>query len=88
MAFTREHYEAVARILQTRYVIQIETQEQFPELRNTCRNRRREIDCIREELARMFAADNPSFDAERFNKACEPQSGESSRKSSQVGSRT
>lgn len=26
-------------------------------------------------LTRMFTADNPRFDAERFNKACEPRGG-------------
>lgn len=63
--FSKRHYEVIAG------VIRVE------------RDYRRERDilkggavlAVQKELARIFTADNPRFDADRFNKACEPGEG-------------
>jgi hypothetical protein len=53
--FERRHYIAVARVLG-------ELRERFDE-GGACRFG---VECAADELARMFAADNPRFDNERF----------------------
>lgn len=70
--FSKRHYEALARVLSERQQVQVTTEAAYPDLWNMIRNRRMELDCVRDALVSIFTADNPRFDAERFNKACEP----------------
>lgn len=75
MSFTKRDYEAIARIIAERHQVQKDTVAQWPDLHNTCRNRRMELDMVRDAIAEHFTRDNPRFDPERFAKACEPGSG-------------
>jgi hypothetical protein len=61
MSFTRKHYEECARIIKHAR----EDVEHDPRLI---------VECMQADFSRMFASDNPRFDAERFAKACEPGS--------------
>lgn len=58
-AFQRRHYEAIADVLAS-------ARSGFDE-GGACQFG---VECVADELARMFAADNPSFDNERFRNAC------------------
>lgn len=57
-AFSRRHYEAVAAVLG-------ELRDRFDE-GGACQFG---VECAGDELARMFAEDNPRFDNERFRQA-------------------
>lgn len=71
MSFTARHYNEVARIIRTeREGIQRRYKESnfvLPLAAATSVNN------IASDLRRMFAADNPRFDATRFDMACEPK---------------
>jgi hypothetical protein len=66
MSFTRKHYEECARIIR-------EAHAKYPDGAGDD-GAHVAIYGIRCYLSRMFASDNPRFDAERFAKACEPGS--------------
>lgn len=63
MAFTKRHYEEVARIILARRV------DLFPEDTTALMTLR----ILQGDLRRMFAADNPRFDGTRFDMACDPK---------------
>lgn len=74
MSFTRKHYVEVARII---HDLRVDANnalwsrghnDGFQAGARAATNR------MQSDLARMFAADNPRFDRERFNVACEPGS--------------
>lgn len=76
MAFTKRHYEEVARIIRTE---RERTEKEYgPAFRMGLAPA---VGCgaegatkrIQTELRRMFAADNPRFDGTRFDMACEPR---------------
>lgn len=77
MSFTRRHYEEVARIIREQAARSREVPT--PQILGTDPltsyrlGRESGINCMREKLARMFAADNPRFDPARFDMACEPK---------------
>lgn len=63
--FSKRHYEQVAAVIQYRR-----------HLYEDCISAPRARDAVKEiqgDLCKLFAQDNPRFDAERFNKACEPK---------------
>ena len=64
MSFTRKHYVEVARIIreESARCARPGAEESLCAVRN-----------IGESIARMFAADNPRFDANRFAIACAPK---------------
>lgn len=75
MSFTRKHYEEVARIIQT--------QRMRSDMMRTMDGNARDnahsatgiayaAKAIQVELRNLFAADNPRFDAARFDAACQP----------------
>jgi hypothetical protein len=74
MAFTKRHYEEVARIIRTQREraqwlrAEYQSEESAKAIDSAAR-------MISEDLRRMFAADNPRFDGTRFDMACEPKGG-------------
>jgi hypothetical protein len=76
MAFTKSHYEEVAGIIRAQRA-RVDS-EYGPALRMglapaiAC-GALGAIDGIQGGLRRMFASQNPKFDAARFDKACEPR---------------
>lgn len=62
MAFTRRHYQEVARIIQRERALYAD----IPVAHSA-------ISHIQDALKRMFAADNPRFDPTRFAMACDPR---------------
>lgn len=71
MSFTRKHYIEVARVIHDRSISGLANLDA-----KESEGYRHALLHVQGDLARMFAADNPRFDAERFNKACEPKGGE------------
>lgn len=69
MAFTKRHYEEVARIIRQAY----EDAREYPP--SESKAGAEAVDRIQTDLRRMFAADNPRFDGTRFDMACEPKGG-------------
>lgn len=74
MAFTKRHYEEVARIIRTRRDL-LNTHAAGQRGHDSLMDRCGELDAMQNELRRMFAADNPRFDGTRFDMACEPKEG-------------
>ena len=72
MSFTRRHYEEVARIIRTNrdrsIVIKDRLDAEYHRGIDTA------VGNMQMALRQMFAADNPRFDAVRFDMACEPRS--------------
>jgi hypothetical protein len=80
MAFTKRHYEEVARIIRTRRegvarIKAVPVQLFRAAVDDYAAGAKSEIQAMQSELRRMFAADNPRFDGTRFDMACEPRSG-------------
>lgn len=74
MSFTKKHYEETARIINDARNIRalVTKHEAEEEYVNGYRAAALHISL---RLSRMFSADNPRFDAERFARACEPNGG-------------
>ena len=68
MAFTARHYNEVARIIRTERERLLNNDEGLKALGGL-----ETVHNIRQDLRRMFAADNPRFDGTRFDMACEPK---------------
>lgn len=72
MAFTKRHYEEVARIIKAIHGTHVSNyggrSNEYTAGRNDA------LRMMQEDLRRMFAADNPRFDGTRFDMACEPRS--------------
>lgn len=70
MAFTRRHYNEVARIIRE------ELTQHRADMGPAFAGSAAEVAVwnIQNALCRMFAADNPRFDGTRFDLACEPRS--------------
>lgn len=66
MAFTATHYNRVAEIIRERKQHNA-TDANYAEGWHACAS------SVQLHIARMFAQDNPRFDVERFNAACEPK---------------
>lgn len=64
MSFSKRHYEEVARIIR-------EERAAWPH-----HDAQRMAQRFQHSLRQMFAADNPRFDATRFDMACEPKGGD------------
>ena len=74
MSFTKRDYEAVASIIHDARNIRALVTKHEAEEHYTDGYRAAALH-IGLRLSRHFAASNPSFDAERFAKACEPKGG-------------
>jgi len=73
MAMTKKYYEMIAGILRYRFehATLCMNNERLPDrIRDGWVCRASEVDCVADDLARAFAADNPRFDRARFLKAC------------------
>lgn len=69
--FSKRHYEALARLIrQTDKHLRPSSANPDVAMWDHC------MDSLKESMVSEFKADNPRFDAERFNKACEPKGGE------------
>ncbi len=86
MSFSRRHYEEVARIIRTvaEESATVRAGSTTPTVLRDASSTSRSFYAIGSDHARaaihsrlvaMFAADNPRFDATRFDMACEPRSG-------------
>jgi len=76
MSFTKRHYEEVARIIRTGrvYLVNYPKNPETPEKAQYLRGYGQALTRVQNDIGRMFAADNPRFDAVRFDMACEPRS--------------
>ncbi len=66
MAFSARHYTEVARIIR-------ETNEHVCSDADMAEGWHGAVSSVRLKIRAMFAADNPRFDATRFDMACEPK---------------
>lgn len=64
--FSKRHYEVVAKAIRD---VQTSTGNDIRNHDHTAVV----LDTLRYKLVCIFHSDNPRFDAERFNKACEPK---------------
>ena len=62
--FSKRHYEVVARLIA----------QAFKDFDNDALHSNSALVAMKKRCMDIFTADNPRFDAERFNKACEPRS--------------
>jgi hypothetical protein len=71
MAFTKRHYEEVARIIQGEKAMRPASGNENAAAWDYFAGET--LERIQEKFCRMFAADNPRFDGTRFDMACEPK---------------
>lgn len=75
MSFTATHYNEVARIIRNAKARAADRACLSKSWKQACDLQTTAVQHVQEDLSRMFAADNPQFDAERFALNCEPKAG-------------